>query len=927
MVVAPGTRLGAYEIIALIGSGGMGEVYQARDSRLDRTVAVKILHAHVSSDTALKERFHREAKALAALNHPHICSVYDVGEAAIQQGLVQFLVMEHLEGETLAARLTRGPLPLSDVVVYGVQISNALERAHRQGIVHRDLKPGNIMLGASGAKLLDFGLATINPARSDLASAVTSLTGVGMVVGTLQYMAPEQLEAQRVDARTDIFALGAVLYEMVTGKRAFERNNQASVISAILKEEPTPISTLQPTLTPVLGQIIQTCLEKNPDRRWQSAADVGRQLQLVPEDRSQSPAAGTRPAARGRSLSSWLVPAAAAAAAAIVVGLSVWTFSRPTTSKAPLVSRLLLTPSPQAPLVSVGGFDVAISPDGTRVVYLGETSAGGRALYVRELSGLEPRMIEGTQVPANFENANPSFSWNGQSIVFRSAGKGILRVALAGGTPTKLLDDEPGFVGAAWGPDESLVVALVRAGGENGLYRISVNGKGKLERLTPSVRQDVLYTAPSMLPGGEAVLFGLIGLGDQTERVAVLDLRTREQRILVDGGASPLYSSSGHVLFARGTVIMAAAFDPNRLEIQGVPMSVLPGVRHPALPTAADYALSRNGNLIYVPNADADSGRYRYRPTWVDRSGRAAGPAVDGQIESPLGLELSPDGRLLLTAAPDGIAVNDLSGRPSLPLVSPGKGTDISPIWSPDGKQVFFASSRDRLTSFALYSIPSDGGSLEPRPVPISNQDAFGDPLGSLILPLTWLPDGRLVVAITRVTGGGGDILSVSAAGGEAQVLTRTEYAEDSARISPNGRWLAYRSSRSGTDEIWVQPVSGGAPVRVSQNGGRQPVWSRNGRELFYIEGRKMMSLALRSGSDFAFESPVVLFEWPAPQSVVGFTDLRSYDVAGDGRFLMLASVKEPAPAAIDAAAGIVVVQNWHEELGRLVPAADRFRR
>jgi len=918
MPLIPGTRLSAYEILAPIGAGGMGEVYKARDSRLDRTVAVKILPSHVASDPTLRLRFEREAKALAAISHPHICSVYDVGQAITDQGTVDYLVMEHLEGETLAARLLRGSLPIADALRYGIQIADALDKAHRKGVIHRDLKHGNIILTASGAKLLDFGLAKVSTRvhGTDVtrtATVTSPLTDAGTIVGTFQYMAPEQLEGQEADARSDIFAFGAVLYEMVTGRKAFEGKSQASLIGAILKDEPPPPSSIQPTSPAVLDQLIRTCLAKAPDNRWQSAGDIGRQLAWIREGGSQASAAAIPTVASARARPAWLVPAAAAAVAAIVVGMIVWTLARPAPFTPAPVSRLLLAPSPNAPLVSVGGLDVAISPDGTRIVYVGETPQGGRGLYVRELSGSEATLIQGT-AGGDFVNMNPSFSWDGKWVVFRTAGKGIMRVALAGGPPQKVFDDEAGFLGAAWGPDDNLVVALFRGGRQNGLYRISASGAGTLERLTPEGDQNVLYAAPTFLPNGKGVLFYLIGLEQpQTERLAVVDLATGQQGILVDGGANPMYSTSGHLVFARGTTLMAVAFDQERLELRGTPIAVQPGVRHPNPSTATDYGLSRNGTLIYVPSSDSDPVAAR-RIVWVDRNGRVVGTPVGNEVGSHRGLQLSPDGQLVVVSSNGAVTVLDLKGRPPLPLVNAAP-TAWGPLWSPDQKTVIFAWNRSVDTTWLLHSIPSDGSSLDPAPLPFSNQDALG--FTTFVLPLAWAPDGRLVVAFSVATGSGGDIMALPAAGGEVQDLVKTQFVEDSAQISPDGHWLAYRSNRSGRFEVWVQALSGGAPVRISQSGGRQPVWSRNGRELFYVEATRMMAVGVKSGEDFSFDAPVALFEWPFVQD---FLEFRNYDVAADGRFLMLAPVRDESTSATSAPTGIWVVQNWVEELKRLVP-------
>jgi hypothetical protein len=913
--------------VAPLGAGGMGVVYRARDTRLDRTVAVKVLPEHVAAEPDLRQRLEREARAISSLNHPHICTLHDVG----REGEIDYLVMEYLEGESLASRLTRGPLPLQQALQIATQMADALATAHKAGIVHRDLKPGNIMLTKSGAarlgspqaKLLDFGLAKrpATPGSVALTEAptVTSpLTGAGTIVGTIQYMAPEQLEGQEADARSDIFAFGAVLYEMLTGRKAFEGKSQASLIAAIMQATPPPVATLQPLTPPALENLVTACLAKEPDDRWQSAGDIARQLKwMTSADASSNTAAlpagpGKTPARRP------LVPALIAVAVLAIAALGFWAFTREAVATPPpAVSRLLLTPAPTAPLVNVGGFDAVISPDGRNVVYLGQREDGSRALYLREIGGLDPRQIAGTDMPGDFANANPFFSWDGASVGFRLPGRGIMRVPVAGGTLAKIADDDAGFVGGAWGEDDTVVAALVRGGTESGLYRVSASG-GRFERITRPLPAGQLYVAPALLPGGRAVLAQLIEVQPPKEQIVVVDLATGDSRV-IGQGANPMFASSGHLVFAQGTTLMAVAFDPVRLTMVGNPAPVVEGVRHIGLVTAADYSLSSAGTLVYIPAADVTP------PTtlvWVDRSGRVIGPALPASIEGIAALHLSPDGRRVAltresSASDPGLWVYDLEGRPPVPLSDVGNSR--SPLWSPDGQQIFFSSDGGG-GLWEIYSQAADGSSAPVR-VPSGTLDIDGSLTGlSGRLPSAWLPDGRLIFTVLSASGGGGDLLAVPPEGaGSPAVVLRTTYGEDSPSVSPDGSWLAYRSTRTGRSEIWAMGIDGTTPVRVSQNGGSEPQWSRDGRELFYLEGNRMMAAGVRNDRQTPFEPARVLFDAPFfhfPLRNFILTQ-RSYDVAPDGRFLML---RAEQAAAAPAPSSIVVVQNWTEELKRLVP-------
>jgi Tol biopolymer transport system component len=903
----------------------MGEVYKATDSRLNRSVAIKVLLDSVASDSDRKQRFAREAKAISSLSHPNICTLHDVGS---QDG-IDFLVMEYLEGETLAQRLMKGPLPLEHALGYAITIADALETAHRQGIVHRDLKPGNVMLTGAGAKLLDFGLAKLTPRTEPsgavLYSAATTnyaLTSPGSILGTVQYMAPEQIEGQEADARSDIFAFGALLYEMVIGKKAFEGKTQAGVIGAILERQPPSASAASPSVPPALDAIITTCLARKPDDRWQNAGDIGRQLKWILEADSRVPVElvpvqGWRRAAALALVSTALISGGVGASAG-------WWLTRSTASVSATVSRLVLTPGDTTALVNVTGFDVVISPDGTQIVYLGERSQGGRALYLRGIAGLNPRMIPGTELPSDFTNANPFFSWDGAWVGYRSPSLGLVKVPVTGGMPTRIaeLEGSVTFMGGAWGPDGRVLTALLRGGSENGLYTVS--GEGAFTRLTPPSRDGLLYLAPAILPSGRAVVFQVIDVAAGTERVDVLDLGSGTERTVIEGGANPTYLASGHLVFARGNTLMAVGFDANALEVMGTPVAVVEDVRHPGLVTAADYSVSRVGDLIYVPNLSQASGNVI--PVWVDRAGRTVGTAVASALENPRDFELSPDGSRLAVitgAANDGdLWVYDLNGRPPVPLID--KGDVRSPLWSKDGTRLFFTSNRGG-GAYEVYSVPANGGTLEPQLLPTGSEALAGDlTWRAPRSPLTWLPDGRLAFTKVRATGGGADVVSIGPSGGATEDLVKTDFDEDSAQMSSDGRWLAYRSTRTGQSEIWVKALADSAAVRVSSNGGQEPVWSAAGHELYYVENSKLMVVPVNAGTPFTFQPARALFDAPffhvpVALTVSGWNGGRSYDVGADGRFLMIPLVNQSD--LFGSHDNIVVVQNWQEELKRLVPA------
>ena len=577
MALSSGRKLGPYEILAPIGAGGMGEVYKAKDTRLDRTVAIKVLPSHLAGDSGLRKRFEQEARAVASLNHPHICILHDVG----REDGVDFIVMEYLEGETLAERLKKGALPVDEVLRYGIQITDALDKAHRRGIVHRDLKPGNVMLTPSGPKLLDFGLAKMgmpDPASaasslSALPTAAKALTAEGAIIGTFQYMAPEQLEAQEVDARTDIFALGALLYEMATGRKAFEGKSQASLIGAIMKSDPPPVSQLQSAAPPALDHVIRRCLAKDLEDRWQAARDINRELSWIAEGGAPSePTTPVERASAQRERMTWVAGLVLASAVSV---LATWAFVRP---DPPLVRRLAMnvlfeaTPDPST--------RPALSPDGRNVVYAADVD-GVRLLYIRPLDQVEARPLPGTEGAYN-----PFFSPDGEWVAFftdpATGGGKLKRVSVRGGPPLTLCDAR--WPMGSWGGDGTIV--FVHSSGDTDtdriLHRVPAAG-GTPEPITEldPEQGELRHGWPEVLPGGESVVFSISVGEDPTfrdSRLAVLSLSTGEYRTVVEQGHHARYAESGHLVYSLSGVLTAAPFDLGRLETTGPPVPILEGV-------------------------------------------------------------------------------------------------------------------------------------------------------------------------------------------------------------------------------------------------------------------------------------------------------------------------------------------------------------
>jgi len=896
MALTNGTKLGPYEIVAPLGAGGMGEVYRARDTRLERTVAIKILPAQFSSDPLRKQRFEREAKTISSLNHPNICVLFDVGH---QDG-TDYLVMECVEGDTLAKRLEKGPLALDQVLKFGAQIADGLDKAHRSGVVHRDLKPGNIMLTSTGAKLLDFGLAKPAMAQASVATLTaaatqtTPVTQEGTIVGTFQYMSPEQIEGKELDGRSDIFSLGAVLYEMLTGQRAFPGKSQLSVASAILEKEASPISSIKPMTPPALDHAIKKCLAKVPDERWQSASDLSSELKWIAEGGSQV-TSGTGDAAKGirarwRGALLWGVASLVLAA---ITGLAIWNLK--TLPLGP-VSRTMITLPPGQRLAALDQPAVVLSPDGTRLAYVA-TQGGPQQIYLRAMDSLEARAIPGTEGATA-----PFFSPDGQWLGF-FAGNKLKKVPVSGGAVLTL--GETTFVGgASWGSQGMIAFAPSWA---SVLQQMSDAG-GPPQRLTRLEKGEFSHRWPEFLPGGKAVLFATTesSFNWTNAQVAVQTDGTGGRRNLIQSATHPRYAPSGHLLYAQGGSLMAVPFDHQQLAVMGAAVPVVERVLQSRTSGAAQYSFSTTGSLVYVPGGIQEDER---RLVWVTRNGAEVPLAVPAHAY--IFPRLSPDGRRVAVVIAEQEAqvwLHDLS-RETLTRFTFEGNRNLNSVWTPDGKRIAFLSNKEGPGKSAIYWQWADGsGGLER----LANSEYAR-------VPMSWSPDGQLLAFMENNPTTGYDIWVLRLADRKAQPFLRTPFNESVPRFSPDGRWLAYISNESGRYEIYVQPYPGpGGKWQISTEGGTEPAWNPNGRELFYRSGNKMMTVEITTRPSFTASKPRALFEGryePSPATTP------NYDVSRDGqRFLML----KPNEQEVSAPTQINVVLNWFEELKRRVPPAKQ---
>ncbi|MGE5412912.1 MAG: protein kinase domain-containing protein [Syntrophomonadaceae bacterium] len=882
MTLAAGTRLGPYEIVSPIGAGGMGELYKARDTRLDRDVAIKVLPEHLATSEEIRQRFEREAKTISQFSHPHICALYDVG----REGEVEYLVMEYLEGESLADRLGRGALPGEQVLRYGIEIADALDKAHRQGIVHRDLKPGNIMLTKTGVKLLDFGLAKplatagarpVSGASMMATEAQASqpLTERGTILGTFQYMAPEQLEGGEADSRSDIFAFGAVLYEMATGRKAFTGKSQASLISSIMREEPAPISSIAPMVPPALNRVVRTCLAKDPEDRFQTAHDVKLQLEWVQEGGSEAglpaPVVARR---KNREKLAWAT-AAALAVAAVALGFGFW-------KRAPKpVHTMRFDVDVPAEVTAIDA--PKISPDGRILAFDATDATGKHRIWIRPLNALQAHALAGTE-----GTRRPFWSPDSRYLAFIADGK-LMKVDVSGGPPQKICDAPSGSDGT-WSPDGMI---LFDGTGTDPIQRVPASGGVPTVLVKPEAsRKETQIGWPEVLPDGKHFLYMAIApkASDTMYRIASLD--GTDNRPFAPAQSMITYVEPGYLLYLRDRTLVAQPFDAKAYKTKGEPIPLAEKVGTDSVGLAR-FSVSREGTLAYRTGETTD------RLLWVDRGGREIETIGDpAQYHNPA---LSPDGKRLAFDLVDprngksDIWVRDLVRNVSSRL-SFSDGDAFCPIWSPDGTRIAYSVITDMVDKAA------DGQGAE-TPIGVKS--------GEQKIPSDWSRDGKYVAFSVQSKDSNWDVWIQPTFGDKkAFPFVKTNFAELWGAFSPDGRFLAYQSNESGRQEIYVQSFPGpGGKWQISAEGGLEPHWSGDGKELFFRSAdQKLMVVPVTTSAAFEAGTPKPMF----PVHVETALARNRYVPSKDGqRFLLVAT------PAREFMAPTTVVLNWMADLGK----------
>ena len=879
-------QLGHYRILERIGAGGMGEVYRARDIRLGRDVAVKVLPPHISESTGLRQRFEREARALASLSHPNICALYDVG----RDDGVDFLVMEYLEGESLGARLRRGPLATDQALRIAAEIAGALDAAHRRGIVHRDLKPGNIVLTRNAAKLLDFGLAkepaSVIQGAGGLSAVPTRgepLTAEGAILGTLDYMAPEQLEGREADARSDIFSFGAILYEMLTGHPAFSAQSQAGLISAILTAEPARISDLSPSTPPAVEQTVARCLAKDPEERWQSARDLLFQMKGIASGAPAPTEAAPAPPKRLERLA-WI---AALVALSIGLGFAMLALARKPESAGRAALFSISLPDHAVSVYT------SVSPDG-RIISQTARSGDQWRLWIRPLDSLSAGPLAGTEgAKAHFWSPDSRF------IAF-FAGAKLKKIDVTGGSPTEICD-APGagpFQFGAWGRDGTILFRIDEAPGqEEGIYRVSAAG-GNATRL--DIRDDsgkpIQVAWPSFLPDSRHIVAPcrLDPVGNpQKIATCLVSLETSRASILMETASYALPAMPGYLLYVQGANLFARPFDFDRMLLSGDATPIAQHLEQWAGIGAPKFSVSENGVLAYqMAGAESDL-------IWRDRRG-----AEIGRVGSPAAynsISLSPDGNRLVAGIVNQRGVRDLwtiDVDRGIPARIDSAGLDsYAPLWSPDGKRIVYCK--------AVHLPPF----LHVRTLAGGEDKVLVPSTGTMQCPTGISSDGRFLLFEDRNPTTAWDIwvLPLDSEAPRATPLIRTPQSERDASFSPDGGWIAYASDETGQSEVYAQPFRGpGERLRISTSGGSTPHWRRDGKELFYLSADgHLMAVSVTPGKELGPSAPVALF-----LAGQGSAEGAGYEVSPDGQRFLVAS---PVPGSEDAA----VMVNWTARLSK----------
>jgi Tol biopolymer transport system component/predicted Ser/Thr protein kinase len=872
MPLTPGTKLGPYEVQSPLGAGGMGEVYRALDTRLDRTVAIKVLAAHLSSSPELKQRMEREARAISSLNHPHICQLYDIGS----QSGTDFLVMEFLEGQTLAERLRKGPIPLAEIYKIAIDVAEALAVAHKQGIVHRDLKPGNIMLTQSGAKLMDFGLAkplslpnagsgsSMPPSFTAAAtlsgpSPLSPLTTAGTIIGTIQYMSPEQIEGKEADARSDIFAFGSVLYEMTSGKRPFEGKSQLSLASSILEKDPDPISAVKPQIPPAFEHVITTCLQKNPEDRYQAAQDVKLELQWIAADGSNAAAAPAQSAAKPRPIV-WIAAVVFALALGAITGFLLH-------HQAPAESIRTAINPPENTTLNLsgdGGGPPVLSPDGSSIAFAATDNSGKSSLWLRPMNSVDAQKLPDTE-GAIF----PFWSPDSRAVGFFTAGK-LKTIDLNGGSVTTVCDATLGR-GGSWSPEGQIVFSPVAS---EALYRVNATGGTPI----PLTRIDnIQFTSnrwPFFLPDGKHFLYLALHHDpskSSNNTIYYASLDGHENRPLFHSQSNAIFAA-GYLLFARGDQLMAQPFDPDKGTLRGEPHNIAKGVMSDVSTWHMDASASANGTLIFGSGVTGD-----LQLVWLDRATKQI-TVADDKLPDMQEARISPQGDRIAIQIDSGINdiwVLDLA-RGVRTRLTFGPIANLRPVWSPDGKWIAYVSARNGQTT--LMRKPADGSGAEEVLYTQDKQMFASD----------WSSDGKYILFWELIADNVHAQISVLPLEGEHKpklLVARGSHPS----FSPDGRYLVYQSSESGTLEVYVMSVAGQGKWQVSANGGQAPRWSRDGKEIYYFD----TTLSL-------FGVPVKdigsALQFGAPQNLVTHwttTGIVTFDVSPDNKKILLENVSQ----------------------------------